>query len=205
MAVKNKNPLKKYIWTIFYIVLFIILIILLKYSEAAKELNTQLFYSIYAPNIFWKTITHAADTVTIVILTLIVSLIFLIKKQKKEALFFILVMIIGNFFSRLIRSLIDIPRPAENALLCKASPFSFPSGHAFAIILFFGALYLLVKNKKNIYLWLAVIFGIIIGLSRISLGCHWPLDILGSIVFAMFILSFFNIIEQEYLNKKPTK
>jgi undecaprenyl-diphosphatase len=72
---------------------------------------------------------------------------------------------------------------------------SFPSGHAFASLCFFGALALIItsqtKNRRlNITVWIiAVCLILIIGSSRIYLGVHYPSDIIAGYLAGFIWLS----------------
>ena len=70
---------------------------------------------------------------------------------------------------------------------------SFPSGHTTAAFSAMTAVFL-VGNKR--ISWLAFLFGILMGISRIYLGVHYPSDVLGGILVgliagsvAVFIIS----------------
>lgn len=91
--------------------------------------------------------------------------------------------LLGRFvFLEIIRLLHDRFRPflgaGVNALLTYPTPQAFPSGHAtvfFAIttIVFF-------YNKKAGFVFLAA--SLLIGLARVFVGLHWPLDIAAGII-----------------------
>lgn len=59
--------------------------------------------------------------------------------------------------------------------------YAYPSGHAAGamVILLLGTL--LLRNRGA--LWLGVILSLVIGLSRVALGVHWPSDIVGGWIF----------------------
>ena len=59
------------------------------------------------------------------------------------------------------------------------SDFSFPSGHTNAAFATMIPVFLL--GRKN-WSWLALIFGILMGISRIFLVVHYPSDVLGGVV-----------------------
>ena len=92
----------------------------------------------------------------------------------------------GEALVWLIKHAIARPRPPLTSALLPEDSFSFPSGHAFVALAFYGFLvYLVVRSaRRRWHAALAVAFGLLlvlaIGWSRIYLGVHWPSDILGS-------------------------
>ncbi|MFI8454783.1 phosphatase PAP2 family protein [Kitasatospora sp. NPDC085464] len=80
------------------------------------------------------------------------------------------------------------PRPPQAEWATDASGFSFPSGHSFTSAVSSGLLALAVARAHPAAAraaagWAAV-FTLVVGLSRIYLGVHWPLDVLGSWLLA---------------------
>ena len=59
------------------------------------------------------------------------------------------------------------------------SDFSFPSGHTNAAFAAMVPLFLLGDKKKS---WLAIVFGVLMGISRIYLVVHFPSDVLGGLI-----------------------
>lgn len=59
------------------------------------------------------------------------------------------------------------------------SDFSFPSGHTNAAFATMVPVFLLGKKSWS---WLALVFGILMGISRIYLVVHFPSDVLGGII-----------------------
>jgi undecaprenyl-diphosphatase len=72
--------------------------------------------------------------------------------------------------------------------------FSFPSGHAFGSVAFYGLLaYLATKYLPAPWSWIAaallVVLIVAIGLSRVYLGAHYPTDVLGGWILGGFALA----------------
>ena len=103
----------------------------------------------------------------------------------------------------LLKELIDRPRPTEDLVRIWSihGGMSFPSGTVLNSTVVLGAIYFtlfsiptmsrIIVLARNIL----VIPIIVIGISRIYLGAHWPSDVLGSYVLGslflcLFILSF---------------
>ncbi|WP_026370384.1 phosphatase PAP2 family protein [Kallotenue papyrolyticum] len=84
-------------------------------------------------------------------------------------------------FAPEIRTCRSVPLFEAQALLARLcreeESFAFPSGHAQASIVFWGYLALVVRRR-----WvsiLALVAVLLIGLSRVYLGQHWPSDVVG--------------------------
>mgnify|MGYP001545147622 FL=1 len=78
-----------------------------------------------------------------------------------------------------VKNVIGRPRPFESwqALTCMMAPpdkFSFPSGHTMTAFAVWGVLFVGLPSLSHIYLVIAVIMGV----SRIFLGLHYPSDVL---------------------------
>lgn len=77
------------------------------------------------------------------------------------------------------------------------SSYSFPSGHSFASLCFYGALAVILSARvsnqgRRVYIWLAASVVIaLVGISRIYLGVHYPSDVVGgycaAVVWVMVI------------------
>jgi len=77
--------------------------------------------------------------------------------------------------------------------------FAFPSGHAQGPMAFYGALALHFKKT-----WVTVICGLLIfliGFSRLYLGLHWPLDVLGGWVIALGLLYAFDLSRRVWIGE----
>ncbi|MBI4311683.1 MAG: phosphatase PAP2 family protein [Chloroflexi bacterium] len=98
---------------------------------------------------------------------------------------------------RLPKALVDRPRPAEDVVrvLESGTSGSFPSGHAFHAVLFWGlAIAIVVPRIRSAALRRIATAGILAliaatAFSRIYLGAHWPTDVLGAAAYGVVALA----------------
>lgn len=108
----------------------------------------------------------------------------------------IAILISKNLFAR--------PRPPLEYRLIHATDFSFPSGHSFISICFYGILvYFVFQYMENKFLKYFLIFTLSllifsIGFSRVYLGVHYPSDIIGGFALGIFWLSLWITIYKVY-------
>lgn len=131
------------------------------------------------------------------ILVIMWVILFFKEKGFKKRLYFFSLMALSTILSRgiiteAVRFFYNRPRPFISLnfepLLSNGS-YSFPSGHMTFYFAMFMAVFYIVKSR-NVVWWF---FGmtVLMGLSRIYCGIHWPSDILGGaiigILSAMFV------------------
>ena len=139
-----------------------------------------------------------------------ISMIWLFVKRKDVwgmRLFFITVAG-GGLLNLLLKNFFDRERPNINIII-EANGFSFPSGHSMGSMTYYGFLaYLILRSKRNplsklglgILLCLVIL---LIGISRIYLGVHYPSDVLaGFIAGSVWLLMCISILEIFYLFKE---
>lgn len=108
-------------------------------------------------------------------------------RRLRLAALFLAAGILDLLNSTVLQALIGRPRPDP---LVRAANDSFPSGHAFHSVLFFGLVVAMLLPRLHgrwsraalIALWLA--FVLATGFSRVHLGFHHPLDVLGGYLLA---------------------
>ncbi len=146
-------------------------------------------------------ITGFSNAKLLVILSLI-TLIALIWKRK-EPLYIVGTLSFAVVLNQILKYLIRRPRPSHLRLITE-SGFSYPSGHAMASTAFYGAMVLLLLNssinKKVKYLLSTtlIILIILIGISRIYLGVHYPSDIIGGWLISYLILHLLILVRSKY-------
>ena len=149
--------------------------------------NTSLFLFInslyiYGGEVFWANITIIGDT-------LVASVLILPWLKKRSDIVWTLLFagIAALFISHGLKAFLQLPRPP--AVLDKnmfhiigpaLTQKAFPSGHTTTVFTFAYVLILFVK--KNLWRNLLFSIALLIGLSRVIVGVHWPLDILGGIL-----------------------
>ena len=158
-------------------------------------------------------VTYFASWQSIAIAFILLSLSLVVLKHWYYLAAFFISITFGQTFVIFIKSLTARPRPPLTQALTFEPTFSFPSGHTFLAFSFFGLLtyffFTTAKNKllKTIYLSVGVLVILLVGLSRIYLGAHWPSDVLASLFSGaawVSVLITINEIHKHY-NQNPDK
>ncbi len=113
------------------------------------------------------------------------------RRQQHLAAIALVVSIVGSaLLSSSLKVLFARPRPAVFPPLMAETTYGFPSGHALSAVALFGfAAYLLWQQQQRIWALLAVLFALLVSLSRIYLGVHYPSDVLGSLSLGLLWLA----------------
>lgn len=115
---------------------------------------------------------------------------------KIEALISIVSVLSALFINGIVKYLVNRPRPTSSLVdvYSNLSDKSFPSGHTMIYTVIFGyLLYLSItkgKNKIKKRLLTALLFLpiVLVGISRVYLGAHWPSDVIGGYLFGFIWL-----------------
>ncbi len=134
-------------------------------------------------------------------LLLIIFYFFIHKNKWMTAKIFIIA--VSNLLLMLVLKLLfNRPRPMI-PLLKNVPGLSFPSGHAFMSLVFYGmVMYVLYREVKNKWLkWVAIglmgVMVLIIGLSRVYLRVHYASDVIAGYCFGvMSLLILFWLLRQ---------
>lgn len=133
-----------------------------------------------------------SETVYILLLPLVFWLV-----DKRFARHLAAVFALGMWANDVLKDIFNTQRPFVNhpelnppdGAIETALGGAFPSGHAMNPLMFWGLAAWYVKRPW--FSWLAGIGIFLIGISRLYLGVHWPLDILGGWAFGGIALWFF--------------
>ncbi|MBT2681735.1 phosphatase PAP2 family protein [Bacillus sp. ISL-35] len=146
---------------------------------------------------------------------LFLSFLWLKKRDKWSILFFIIAIGGGGLLTKLLKLYFGRERPSIDEAI-DAIGYSFPSGHSMGSLLFYGFLgyYLLRSNLKKRIKWIAFylcgLMPILIGMSRIYLGAHYPSDVIagylaGGIWLILCILALEYVKWRSASQRKPIR
>lgn len=153
---------------------------------------------------FFKLITSFAGIPFMIIISIIV---LLLKKLKHKRYLIILNLINDVLLNNILKLIFKRERPID-LMLVEESGYSFPSGHTMVACIFYGFIIYLInksnytKKTKIILNTLLVILIILIGISRIYLGVHYPTDVIGSYLISISYLIIFTHFVNKYVNNK---
>lgn len=128
--------------------------------------------------------TALGDTMTLVLVVAMVVGFLILAQRPRQAWILLLATASGAAVTTALKLLFDRPRPALVAHLTSFGSASFPSGHAMnAAVAYLTMATLLAattpSRRLRIYvLGCAIVLTLLVGISRVYLGVHWPTDVL---------------------------
>ncbi len=131
-----------------------------------------------------RDITALGGPAVLSFLTLAVGTYLLLDGKKRMALFVVGSIASGLLLSTTLKTAVNRPRPDIVPHLVTVSTSSFPSGHSMMSALTYltlGALLARSQERKRLKAFAmlaAAMLTLLVGLSRVYLGVHWPTDVL---------------------------
>ncbi len=206
MKLENRNS-KKSIYIVLIIGLLILFVadMLWVTSGRSEDFDLGVMNFVYenriAPlNTFMEMITYLGDWFSIVAVCLL--LLAFDSTRLKYGVPVAAMAIISSVINKIFKTIIQRERPLEEMMLIEQDGFSFPSGHSITALAVYGILaYIVFKHmnsdkakkgqNKNLYAAGLVLLALIIGISRVYLGVHYPTDILGGFTEAAILILIF--------------
>ncbi len=154
-------------------------------------MNWQVEVLQYLENIRTDFLTMIFTTITILaekyFLILLLSILYWCVDKIKSVRLSWFVLVNGNV-TGIIKNSVAMPRPFEAGVVIPiraetATSYSFPSGHTGAATSFWGGSMVIFKSTPVIILGIIMI--LLTGFSRLYLGVHWPVDVLGALLFGV--------------------
>lgn len=139
-------------------------------------------------------VTQLGNVGFVIVASLIIATIAYARHRLGLAIAFACI-VPAEFFNAGLKLLFDRARPnTEYAQAMVLHTTSFPSGHAFGSMVFYGLLAYLAFTRLPQALNMFVGFGLValivlIGISRIYLGAHYTFDVLGGWVVGAVVLA----------------
>jgi undecaprenyl-diphosphatase len=134
----------------------------------------------------------ALGTGLVLMMIVIISALFLSATQHRFSAFLLLVASAGGLIlNTILKSSFDRPRPRLFEWVTNPSSSSFPSGHAMgSAIVYFTVAYLIARLEKRrwtraLTIVTALLLVLLISLSRLYLGVHYPSDVLAGMVIGL--------------------
>ena len=152
----------------------------------------------------FKVVTYLGES-KVILLALILLIVFTKKKRIPILLALCSISSFGiNFF---IKHIVKRPRPTWGFLISEDG-YSFLSNHSLAMMTFYGLILYYIwksninKNYKILWTVLITITIIIIPISRIYLGVHYPSDVIAGLLFGLsYLIAFINLVYKKTVRK----
>jgi undecaprenyl-diphosphatase len=131
-----------------------------------------------------RDITALGSTVVLAVITLALAGFLFISARRSLSLLLVLAVSLGTLLSNTLKFILARPRPDLVAHVVQVHTMSFPSGHAMlsaVTYLTIGALLAHDQSSFRIKIYIlsvAVFLSLMVGISRVYLGVHYPTDVL---------------------------
>ncbi|PWK14984.1 phosphatase PAP2 family protein [Tumebacillus permanentifrigoris] len=176
------------------------LLTILTFGEQLQAFDTQVITWVQgwespALTTTMKLFSDLGSTLGVVIVTiLILGYLYFVLRHRSEYLLFFVVVAGSAGLNQAMKLVFHRLRPDLHRL-AEASGYSFPSGHSMSAFALYGILTFLLWRHistrwgRALILIVGVAITLVIGLSRIYLGVHYPTDVLGGYLAGGFWLA----------------
>lgn len=144
---------------------------------------------------FVRELSFLGSPLGISLLGALFGVLLLARRQAWDAATLLVLLLGGGALTFGLKQLFRQPRPDVFPPLSVETGFGFPSGHALLSVCFFGyvAFWVAAQGPRAWWRWgvalLSVGMALLIALSRLYLGVHWPTDVAAGGLAALFWLS----------------
>jgi undecaprenyl-diphosphatase len=137
-----------------------------------------------------KGITFLGSTAWIVTVATLAAFMMYQRGFRREAILLAFVVAGALLFNEELKLLVRRPRPSPFFDVVLPPSYSFPSGHALLSTSFYGTMAYLASKRasttgRKVAIWAgALVLIVLICLSRVYLGVHYPADVAGGFLIA---------------------
>jgi undecaprenyl-diphosphatase len=135
-----------------------------------------------------RVFTAFGEPTVLIVAGLVVALLLWRAGRGRLGLALFLIAMTGRGLSELQKLWIARPRPALDPHLVVVKTSSFPSGHSVSSMIFYMTMALALtagSRWHRIAVCAAVVLSLLVGVSRVMLGVHWPSDVIGGWAFGL--------------------
>lgn len=140
---------------------------------------------------FFRIVTEFGYTYFCIAIILIMGIIW---RFRSKTWFFAGTILISWVLQRIIKAIVDRPRPDEALWWMTETSSSFPSGHSITAACVFVLLAYFIISSPKVKAWVKWLIGslsaaaiILVPISRIILGVHYLTDVLAGVFFGAFV------------------
>lgn len=128
------------------------------------------------------------------IVVIAVAAALFITRRTSLAVYLVVSAAVSVALVSVIKSAVASTRPPTAGVLLEVTSWSYPSGHASAGIAVIGALGIIVLAlgrtvPVRVVGWALIALGVLVGVSRLSLGVHWFADVVGGWLLGLAVTS----------------
>lgn len=156
-------------------------------------------------NVLISTLTHCSDTITIILLCII---LVILPNRKQYGFPVTLAELVGLAIYKPMKHLFLRARPDVVYHLVQQGGYSFPSGHSTTSVIVYGLLFYLIRKNckdeklKNILSSICLILAVTIAPSRLYVGVHWATDVIcGALIGFGVLMLAITVIERTNKNE----
>ena len=201
------NTMFKASGILFLVFLIVALLISVEATETWDRMIGESLYRIGEMDVFFIFLSYIGSKLFFYPALVVLTIFILFKRNWYMALFLWANLIGVRLLNTLLKTIFSRDRPSLEHVV-EAGYYSYPSGHSMNSMAFFGAIaflcYLMIKKNwlRNTLMTVCLLLIGLIGFSRVYLGVHYPLDVLGGYSMGASWLLFLSGIYLKVVHNK---